>query len=156
MEEINLANLKITQLGYVYKDIEKQAKLIEQIFGVPKINIIDVPELSIIFRGSESKIHLKMAFTQIGDMQIELIQWVDGDSLYKEFIEQGKEGLQHYGVYAEGLEKFVEEMKKKGFQSIQSGKIASAKYDYFDTTDVFGVFFELIEQTSRRSRRKKK
>ena len=42
MEEfkINFGNLKADQLGFVYKDIEKQAKIFETLFNVPKFAIL--------------------------------------------------------------------------------------------------------------------
>jgi len=33
-DELNLGNLKISQLGYVYKDIKKQATILVEKFGV--------------------------------------------------------------------------------------------------------------------------
>ncbi len=42
MEEfkINFGNLKVAQLGFVYKDIEKQARFFETLFNVPKFAVL--------------------------------------------------------------------------------------------------------------------
>ena len=152
MIEINFTDLKIREFGYVYKDLEKQAKLIEKKFGLPKIFISDVQDLPIIYRSNEKKIHIKIGISRIGDIELQFTQWVDGDCVYKEFIEQGKEGLHHFGAYVENLEEYVEEMKKRGYQPVQGGKFSRIIYNYFDTTDIFGVFFEIMELKKRKSR----
>lgn len=46
MSEQNLGNLKINQLGYVYKDIKKQAKNLEEKLGIPKFAYLENKPLS--------------------------------------------------------------------------------------------------------------
>ena len=155
MEEIKFSELKIGQLGYVYKNIEKQAKLMEETLGLPKFQIIDVPNLDTKFRDKRTIVDIKVGFSQFGMFELELIQWVDGDSIYKEFLEQGKEGLHHYGVYVENLESYSTKMKEMGFQSVNASQFVNLKWDYFDTTDVLGVCLEFIEKTKMRARKKR-
>ncbi len=155
MEEIKFSELKIGQLGYVYKNIEKQAKLMEETLGLPKFQIIDVPNLDTQFRDKRTIVDIKVGFSQLGMLELELIQWVDGDSIYKEFIEQGKEGLHHYGVYIENLESYSTKMKEMGFQSVNASQFVNLKWDYFDTIDVLGVCLEFIEKTKMRARKKR-
>jgi len=153
--EIKFSELKIGQLGYVYKNIEKQSKLMEEILGLPKFQIINVPNLDTQFRDKRTIVDIKAGFSQLGMLELELIQWVDGDCIYKEFIEQGKEGLHHYGVYIENLESYSTKMKEMGFQSVNASQFANLKWDYFDTTDVLGVCLEFIEKTKMRARKKR-
>jgi len=155
LEEIKFSELKIGQLGYVYKNIEKQAKLMEETLGLPKFQIIDVPNLDTKFRDKRTIVDIKVGFSQFGMFELELIQWVDGDSIYKEFLEQGKEGLHHYGVYVENLESYSTKMKEMGFQSVNASQFVNLKWDYFDTTDVLGVCLEFIEKTKMRARKKR-
>ena len=89
---IDLGKFKIHQLGYVFKDVEKQSKIMEQIYGM-KFTLSETPNQKFIIRGEEVEIHLKVGFARTLDSQIELIQWVSGDCLYKEFLEEGREGL---------------------------------------------------------------
>jgi hypothetical protein len=37
--KLDLSNLKIDQFGYVYKDIGKQARILETYFNMPKFNM---------------------------------------------------------------------------------------------------------------------
>jgi methylmalonyl-CoA/ethylmalonyl-CoA epimerase len=155
LEKINFSELKIEQLGYVYKNIEKHAKLMEKTLGLPKFQIIDVPNLETKFRDKSTKVDIKVGFSKLGTYELELIQWVNGDSIYKEFIEQGKEGLHHYGIYIDNLELYSTKMKEMGFQSVNASQFAALKWDYFDTTEVLGVCLEFIEKIKMRERKKR-
>ena len=50
--EFNLGNLKIEQLSYVYKDIKKQAKIMEQLYGIPTFaQMEDIVHQEATYRG---------------------------------------------------------------------------------------------------------
>ncbi|MFX0088097.1 MAG: VOC family protein [Candidatus Hodarchaeota archaeon] len=155
MEQIfNLGNLKIEQLSYVYKDIRKQAKIMEEIYGIPTFaQMENIPHQDATFRGKEVTIILDFAFSRLLNVQIELQQWKSGDSLYKEFIDQGKEGLHSIGIYVEDLQAFIDEFKKRGIEVLQTGKVGKQWFAYFDTEKTFGVLLE-AQQTVKRRRKK--
>jgi len=103
--ELNLGNLKIDQMSYVYKDIKKQAKKMEEIYSVPTFaQMENITHQEATYHGKEVTIIIDYAFSRILNIQIELQQWKSGDCLFKEFIDQGKEGLHSIGVYVEDLD----------------------------------------------------
>jgi hypothetical protein len=53
MSELNLGNLKINQLGYVYKDIKKQAKILEEKLGLPKFAYLENKPTKYNYRGKK-------------------------------------------------------------------------------------------------------
>ena len=155
MEQIfNLGNLKIEQLSYVYKDVKKQAKIMEEIYGIPTFaQMENITHQDATFRGKEVTITLDYAFSRLLNVQIELQQWKSGDSLFKEFIDEGKEGLHSIGIYVEDLQAFIDEFKKRGIEVLQTGKIGKQWFAYFDTEKTFGVLLE-AQQTLKRRRKK--
>jgi len=92
--------------------------------------------------------------SRIGSTQIELIKWIDGDCSYKEFLDQGKEGLHHIAIYIEDTDKYIEEFKSKGIGILQSGSVLNVRFTYLDSEDKFGFILELLEQISRRKKKK--
>ena len=69
----NLGNLKIDQLSFVYKDIKKQAKIMEELYGVPKFaHMENITPQNATFRGKEVTITLDYAFGRLFNVQIEL------------------------------------------------------------------------------------
>ncbi|TFG07783.1 MAG: hypothetical protein EU539_04080 [Promethearchaeota archaeon] len=151
--KVDISNLKIEQLGYVFKDVEKQAKIMETIYGMPKFAIMEDRDNIMTYRGKESKVSLKLAISRFNDLQIELIQVLEGESIYKEFIDSGREGLQHLSYFIEDLDSYIEAFKKAGFQMINYGHLGRQRYAYFDTEDSFGIILE-FQETIKRKRKK--
>ena len=153
-QNFNLGNLKIEQLSYVYKDIKKQAKIMEELYGVPTFaQMENITHQDATFQGKEVTITLDYAFSRLLNIQIELQQWKSGDCLYKEFIDQGKEGLHSIGIYVEDLQAFIDEFKKRGIEVLQTGKVGKQWFAYFDTEKTFGILLE-AQQTIKRRRKK--
>lgn len=151
---MELGNLELFQLGYVYKDIEKQAKIMESVYGVSKFIIFDPVELKINYRGVKTKIMVRGAFAQYNETQLELIQLIEGDSIYKEFLDQGREGLHHICYRVENLQVLVNKYKSEDIEVLQSGRIMTASYAYMDTEKTLGIIIEFAEE-KRRGKRKK-
>ena len=153
--ELNLENLKIEQLSFVYKDIKKQAKIMEDTYGVKFAVMENITHEDAILRGKESSIILNYGFSRLFGVQIELQQPTEacGDCIFKEFLDQGKEGLHSVGMYVEDLQATIDELKKKGLEVLQEGKIGKQWFAYFDTENTFGALLE-FQQTTKRRRKK--
>jgi len=154
--EFNLGNLKIDQLSYVYKDIKKQAKIMEDLYGIPKFaQMENITHEDAILRGKEVSITLNYGFSRLFGVQIELQQPTEacGDCIFKEFLNQGREGLHAVGMYVEDLQVTIDELKKRGIEVLQEGKIGKQWVAYFDTETTFGGLLE-FQQTLKRRRKK--
>ena len=151
--KIDFGSLKVDQLGFVFKDIEKQAKIMEDIFGFSKFIFGEKDTITFQFRGKESKVTSQMAFSRIGNTQIELIKWIDGECSYKEFLDQGREGLHHIAIYIEDTDSYIKEFEKKGIAILQSGVVFTTKFTYMDSEKEFGFIVELLEKIKRRKKK---
>jgi hypothetical protein len=145
-----LGNLKIDQIGYLYKDIEKQARLLESLYGIPKFAIFENKDNIYKYRGKDSKITTKIALSRIFNTQIELIQLIDGECIFKEFIDSGKEGLHHFGIIVNGIQKYIDDFKKKGFEVVHAGITGRQQVAYIDTEKTFGIFLEFQETIKKK------
>jgi hypothetical protein len=153
---LDLKNLKIYQLGYVYKDIEKQAKIMKKMFGVSKFTIFDPVDVKVNYRGVNKTIKMKAGFgTLYDDTQIELLQPVEGESIYNEFLNQGREGFHHILYIVEDLQAVIDKYREEGIEVIQSGKVMTSSYAYMGTEELLGIIIEFAQE-GRRSRRKRK
>ena len=152
--EFNLGNLKIDQLSYVYKDIKSQAKVMEDLYGIPKFaQMEDITHQGATYRGKEVTIIIDYAFSRLLNIQIELQQWKSGDSLFKDFIDQGKEGLHSIGVYVEDLEAYIDHFKERGIEVLQTGQVSKFKFAYLNTEKTFGFLLEIGETVKRRKKK---
>ena len=87
----------IRQNGYVVRDIEAAMKHWIDVLQVGPWFYIDRVQTDWFrHRGQDSTAELSIALANSGDLQIELIQQRnDAPSMYKEFLDSGREGLQH-------------------------------------------------------------
>lgn len=83
----------IDQVGLVVRDLDAAMALYAPIFG--PFSTLDGSVRSADFRGEKKDVELKLAFGRSGDLEIELIEWVSGESPHSEFIQSGREGLHH-------------------------------------------------------------
>ncbi|MHA1783434.1 MAG: VOC family protein [Promethearchaeota archaeon] len=155
--EFNLNNFRIDQLGYIYKDIRKQAKFLEQKFNIPKFVFIENKDKKYYYRGKETIISTEIGLSRIFNTQIELIQLIEGECIFTEFLNAGKEGLHHFGVFVTNLKKIVNHYKEMGFEVVHEGIAAGRqKVAYLDTYDILGVYVEFQESIRRKRKKNRK
>jgi len=63
----NLGILKVDQLGFVYKDIKKQARLLESKFNLPQFIFTKEKSHSFKYRGEESEVILNIGISRMGN-----------------------------------------------------------------------------------------
>jgi hypothetical protein len=154
MSELNLGNLKINQLGYVYKNIRKQSKILEENLGLPKFAFLENKPTKYHYRGKETTIQTTIGFSRSLNVQIELIQLISGECIFKEFIDAGKEGLHHFGIFVEDVDAILKEYVKRGYSVVHEGITAGVqKVAYIDTYDDFGVYIEFQQTRKKRDRK---
>lgn len=152
LEDLN--NFKVEQLGFVYKDIKKQAAIMETFFGIQKFNILGPIEMQITYRGKETKWTAYGGFGRLfNDVEVELIQFENGESIHKEFLDQGREGLHHVRYDVQDIQAVVKKFEEEGIDVLQTGKIVGLTYAYMDTEDILGIIIEFA--ATKRGRRRK-
>jgi hypothetical protein len=135
----------VCQLGYVVGDIEKACKHYESIFGTgPFSKIIDVNMDGALLRGKPVETTIKVAFVQSGDVQIELIQPVEGKNLYTEFLETRGEGIHHLGYQVEDMAAMKAMFTRKVGEPVFARDMGVMEFAYFDTSEVGGLMIELL------------
>ena len=99
------------------------------------------------YRGRICDATLKIAIGLSGDTEIELIQWVDGESPHKEFIDQGREGIHHirFSFDSEGeMQVAMDRLAGHGFRPIWDYRSKESSYTYLEHESQRGVLIELL------------
>lgn len=138
----------VTQIGIVVKDIEKSAKEYALILGVPAPawELTDtVDKAHTLYKGRPSPAQAKLAFINLPNTVIELIEPVGGPSTWKDFLDAKGEGVHHLAFEVKDMDKRLAELKAKGVALIQSGDYTGGRYAYVDATAQLGVVLELLE-----------
>jgi catechol 2,3-dioxygenase-like lactoylglutathione lyase family enzyme len=143
---------QVTHVGWVVKDLDRVVAYWEKL-GLRNIHRNGVQEFpDVTYGGKKTPLSLKMAFANLGNVQIEWIQPVKGKSVYDEFLHPHGDGIHHlaYSVASPAqLDQQVAYFKARGLEVIQSGSWQGTKglgrFVYLDTAPKGGgITFELV------------
>ncbi|MCC8166936.1 MAG: VOC family protein, partial [Planctomycetes bacterium] len=100
--------------------------------------------------GKPTRYASRIGLANIGDLRIELIQPLEGDTVYSEFIEKHGYGVQHLGVLTKSMKDSVAAAQQAGFSITMDGSgfglDGDGAYAYLDTEDLVNITFEFIER----------
>jgi methylmalonyl-CoA/ethylmalonyl-CoA epimerase len=71
----------------------------------------------------------KLAKAQAGAVELELVQPIDGDSIYQDFLMEHGEGLHHLKFVVDNVDETAEILAKQGFPNLQGGHVGSPEYN---------------------------
>jgi methylmalonyl-CoA/ethylmalonyl-CoA epimerase len=110
-----------------------------------------VPELT--FRGQPGKFAMRLALSGVGP-QLELIQPLEGPSIYHEWVEQRGYGTHHFGFHVPNAEVVMNGLANEGLEAVQTGSgygmDGDGAFAYYDLVDALGLYLEIIELPARR------
>jgi hypothetical protein len=138
------------QLGYVVRDIRAGMNAwIEHGVG-PWFYFETVQADYFRHRGIDSPVQISVALANSDEMQIELIQQRnDAPSLYKEFLDSGREGFQHVSYWTADYQALYDKALARGFAVGHEGSIGGeqGRFAYLEhaTTPATGTVIEISE-----------
>ncbi|WP_433566610.1 VOC family protein [Nocardia sp. CA-151230] len=139
---------KITQIGYVVKDIDAAMQHWIDLGVGPWYYVDDVETDYFRYRGVDSELKMSVALANSGDIQLELIQpRNDAPSAYKDFLASGREGAQHIAYWTEDYQGLYGRALAAGFTVLHEGSIGGehGRFAYFDTEREPGTVIEISD-----------
>jgi hypothetical protein len=140
---------ELYQAAVVVHDLERSIERYRSTLGIGPWETVDVDSADLAeatYRGRPAHYKFRAALAMVGPMQLELIQHVEGDSIFRDFIEEHGEGLHHLGhIRVSDLPGTIRRMEEEGIPCLQSGSIPGAGYAYMDTVKELGAIVELLE-----------
>ena len=130
---------KIDHIGIAVKDLDSALKLYTDVF---KLKIMKIEE--------HKDLKLKIAFLQLGEAMLELVQPTGPGSLSAKWIEEKGEGLYHLALRVENIYEALERLEENGIAMRDNeprpggmgSKIAVSKTDSTNN-----VILELVERS---------
>ncbi len=99
--------------------------------------------------GKEQSYVYKLALCNLGPVLYELMESVQGPSIYEEFLRERGEGVQHLGYFVEDIDAEISKMDSRGFALLLSGRRFGTNDDgafaQFDTERECGCILEALE-----------
>jgi len=138
----------ICQIAQVVNDLDATMKNLWEAFGVGPWDVYEYgPETTQngMYRGKPNMQHYALAVAWVGPIQYELMQPLDGYSIYDEFLEQtnGEGGIQHLKIYYKDCKAQIKKLESLGYEVIQSGEIGEDEFYYLSTKDRIGAVIEI-------------
>ncbi len=105
------------------------------------------------YRGKPSRFAVRIALNPTTP-QIELLQPLEGPSVYDDWLERRGEGLHHLAAYVEDADEAIASLAAVGYVVIQEGRGFGADGDgafvYFDTEHDLGYLLEVVQPPKTR------
>ena len=135
----------VRQLGYLVSDLDEALKYWTEVLKVgPFFKMEHLALENQVYRGNPGNVDVTIALGNSGSVQIELIQQInDAPSVYKEFVDAGREGLHHFGIMTVDYQSTRQQYIDLGHQAVFEGTLAGAPLVYFDTLESLGHYTEL-------------
>lgn len=142
---------KIVQVGLIVRDIERAARAYCQVFGVDMPQIIETDGYDsshAVYRGQPTQARAKLAFFNMGQLSIELIQPIGEHSTWKEHLDANGETVHHIAFHIKDTAQIVQRLGDVGIPVVQQGDYTGGRYTYLDSVSKLGVALELLENFS--------
>jgi catechol 2,3-dioxygenase-like lactoylglutathione lyase family enzyme len=135
------------QVAVVVSDLDRAVAFYESLGIGPFREGPSAHTVERIVRGvpsPETKVAGRIA--QLGPIELELFQPLEGPSIQREFLETRGEGPIHVCAYTDDLQRDVAWMAERGTDVISFGRLSDGgSFAYFDTVAVGGLVLELYE-----------
>ncbi len=148
MSERGLGTNVVCQVGLIVRDIERSAEAYSKVFGMPIPPVIVTDEAKLAqtrYRGEPTEARAKLAFFQMGQVSLELIEPIGGPSTWQEFLDAHGEGAHHIAFMVQGTDEVVAYLEGHGINVVQQGRYTGGMYTYVDSAPTLGVILELLE-----------
>jgi methylmalonyl-CoA/ethylmalonyl-CoA epimerase len=139
---------RIVQIGIVVADRDRTTQMLTSVFGIGPFRLVEWPdrtESKYYYRGVAEKIRVKQAFVQMGDVEVELIQPLEGRNAYQDFLDQTGGGIHHILFEVSDIDPVLKELAKSGVTVLQSGTgiRPGTRWALLDTQKMLGFYVEL-------------
>lgn len=140
---------RAVQIGIVVNDLERTTQLLSTVFGIGPFRFIEWPnrpDTHYTYRGREEHIKIRQAFVQVGPLELEFIQPLEGDrNAYRQFLDEKGGGIHHVLFEVEDLEAVTAEVAKSGIDVLQTGTgiRPGTRWALLDTLKEAGLYLEL-------------
>jgi len=139
---------RLVQIGIVVADRDRTTQLLTSLFGMGPFRFVewpDRPESQYYYRGVEENIRVRQAFVQLGAVEIELIEPLEGRSGYRDFLDQTGGGIHHVLFEVTDIDPVLEKLALSGVKVLQSGTgiRPGTRWALLDTQELLGFLVEL-------------
>lgn len=152
-----LPSSRVDQLGFLVPDLARGVREWTAALGAPRWQIYSYAPgkagARYGYRGGPGRFAMRLALADTVP-QIELIEPINGPSIYHDWIDEHGYGLHHVGFFVSSVDDIVDAYRTHGLEPTQTGAGYGVDGDggfaYYETQDTLGAVVEFIEIPARR------
>jgi hypothetical protein len=140
---------EIVHVCVVVEDVEEKARAFADKFGIGPFEIREkhYDKSKGMLHGEPVEYTLKFGYAKMGTITLELVETLEGETLYKEFLEEHGEGIHHIGIptplpFDEELNKWT----RLGIKPLMASRLEDPGegWAYMDTQNLVGCVLEIL------------
>jgi len=146
---------KFIHVGIVVHSIERTLQQMHRFLTADQYRINAFPpegaskdEVQLCYHGEKTWFTAKFCFIVMGDTELELIEPLEGDSVWKDFLREHGEGIHHLKFEVVSLNETIRAFRQQGVACTQYGSAvgpnAGKTWAYFDTVPQLGYVIEVL------------
>ena len=142
--------MRITQVAVVVKDLRKTMEAYHKALGWGPWSVYEHKPPTLhhtTLHGKPTEYSMIGAEVHCDPIDFEILQPLEGPSIYKEFLEQKGEGLHHVSMVnpTEDVDTALSNFKKIGVDVLMSGRLGeSIRFYYMDTEPILKMIAETV------------
>ena len=140
---------KVAHIGVVVRDMDKVIEYYQSL-GIgpfePFKSVVAIERKMLGKPIAPDSIKMKIKIVKMGPVELEFIEPVEGETLWKEFLETRGEGINHLGFLVDDIDAEEAKLIEKGLTVLYRSRFKNGGgAAYFDTGKVGGILIELIQ-----------
>ena len=154
-EEVKKLFSNPIQIGMIVDDLDKTLENLQNIFGMGSFKIVDFPQegeedVKMIYKGENAKFKAKFCFYNLGNIEFEIIQPLEGKTIWRDFLDKKGPGLHHIKFSVPKHDESREYLFENGIKISQMGasvgKNAGKEWVFYDTEELVGFAIETMNE----------
>jgi len=135
---------KTMQIGIVVRDLDATMRKYVDEYGIGPWKIYDFIAKDLHEYGQPVKRSWRLAVAMVGQLQWELIEPLDNESIYARFLAEKGGGVHHVAVAAQSFDEMLATEAKRGIDVVLSGEFEGVRVAYLGTDRDLGVILEIF------------
>ena len=140
----------VIQIGIVVSDVNKAIEGYRDLLHLKKWNINQVDTAigkggNFHKNGKPIQAKAKIAWANLGNVELELIEPQDQHSLYSDFLKEHGPGIHHVMLGTSDYVTCLDHMDCRNIASIGGGELQGTRFQMFDTQELLGFICEIAD-----------
>jgi methylmalonyl-CoA/ethylmalonyl-CoA epimerase len=141
---------KADQIGIIVDDLDSFLEQLDRLLGLRGFEVVEYPpegqDVGLTYYGEQAQYRLRMAFARIGQFEVEVVQPLEGQSIFQDYLDEHGPGIHHVRFTEEHFDEISQELQDAGVVLMASGRgvHGPSKWAYFDTAALLqGLIIEV-------------